>query len=108
MKISPEQRKEKLSLLFYENFRADEKLIDSYALILKLANELGISNDFYPFLISDACQKHFFFVLKISSRDYVRTRLSFLTWKIRFQYLIFDKVDFIQANFLDRALDKLK
>lgn len=92
---------EKLLHLFSHEFRADRKLIDSFGLLLDIAAKYDIDKQFYPFFISDACDKQFLFVLKIPARDYVRLGLAIQAIKYRFNYWIFGDVKFIRANQLD-------
>ena len=104
LELSRNDINDKFILLFAKEFQVDRKLIDSYALILEIAAEFGIDTTFYPYLLKEV-EKRFFFVLNVSSRNFVRTNLSFLASRNRYDYLIFNKVDFIRAGTLDRTLD---
>ena len=91
-----------LLLLLANDFEADRKMIDSFALLMTVAKDCGINNAFYPFLLSEDCDKKFLFVLKISARDFVRFRFQILAIKKRFDYWVFGEVNFITANEFDR------
>ena len=104
LELSRNDINDKFILLFAKEFQVDRKLIDSYALILEIAAEFGVDTTFYPYLLKEV-EKRFFFVLNVSSRNFVRTNLSFLASRNRYDYLIFNKVDFIRAGTLDRTLD---
>lgn len=87
--------------LFAHEFRADRKLIDSFGLLLDIAATYEMDKDFYPFFISDACEKQFLFVLKINSRDFVRLGFAIQAIKYRFNYWVFGDVEFIRASQFD-------
>jgi hypothetical protein len=105
LQLSREQINDRFILLFAKEFQADRKLIDSYALILEIATEFQINTAFYPHLLK-AIEKRFYFVLNVTSRDFVRTNLSFLASRNRYDYLIFNKIDFIRAELLNQILDE--
>ena len=104
LQLSREQINDRFILLFAKEFQADRKLIDSYALILEMAAEFQMDTAFYPYLLKKI-KKQFYFVLNVTSRDYVRTNLSFLASRNRYDYLIFNKIDFIRAELLNQTLD---
>ncbi len=87
--------------MFAHEFRADRKLIDSFGLLLDIAATYEMDKDFYPFFISDACEKQFLFVLKINSRDFVRLGFAIQAIKYRFNYWVFGDVEFIRASQFD-------
>ncbi len=104
LKLSREQINDRFILLFAKEFQADRKLIDSYALILEIAAEFQIDTTFYPYLLKEI-EKRFYFVLNVTSRNFVRTNLSFLGSRNHYDYLIFNKIDFIRAELLNQVLD---
>lgn len=102
--LTREESNDKFVLLFANQFQVDRKLIDSFALLFEIATEFKIDNQFYPYLLKKI-DKRFYFVLKVSARDFVRTNLAFLASRNRYDYLIFNKVDFIRENLLNQILE---
>lgn len=95
----------KFQLMFANQFEADKKLIDSYALLLDIATTLKINPTFYPILFN-SIDKQFIFVLNMTSRDYTNHFISAPTIRNRYKYLIFNNVNFILATTLDKVLHK--
>ena len=66
LQLSREEINDKFILLFAKEFQADRKLIDSFALILEIATEFQLKNEFYPYLLKEV-QKRFYFALNVTS-----------------------------------------
>lgn len=79
-------------------YRADQKMIDSFCLLLDVCRHYAIDTSFYPYFVSDACTKKFLFVVGMTSRDFVRFRLSILPFIYKYEYWLLGRADFIAAS----------
>lgn len=101
--ISHLELNERFKLIFADQFQVDKKIIDSYALIFEIATNFEIDNNFFPYLLKET-KRQFYFVLCGNSRDFVKVNIALLALQKRYNYLIFNKVDFIQQSFLNQTL----
>lgn len=83
---TPEAFKQAFRETFVHEFELDKKVFDSVLLLLDICAKYSINTTFYPFWIKDTCKKEFWFVLKISTRDFVQFRLSILDALYRARY----------------------
>ncbi|BDS10142.1 hypothetical protein [Aureispira anguillae] len=95
--------KDLVEYVFKTQFRADKKILDSTFLLLDIAQQLDMDKDFYPYFVSNACNKKFYFVLGCTSREFVQWRYSILPLMYKYEYFKFGQIELIPAGNFDQV-----
>jgi hypothetical protein len=96
--------KEVIKFVFEKQFGASKKVLDSVFLFLDIAQKFGINDKFFPYFLSDNCEKKIYFVLKCSPRDYVRWSIALSSLKYTYEYFKIGQPEFIPASNFDALL----
>jgi len=91
----------------FRDFGIDQKIIDSFALLLDIARHYKIDPAFFPFIISQECEKNFIFLIHVKANDFVRHIMS-KGYKYKYRYWLFRYVDFMPADNFHDFMEKNK
>lgn len=97
------QLNKELNALFLEEFRLDKKIIDSWLLLVEIADYCIPDLAFAPYLLHD-CSVEFYIALGCTMRHYLRLQNFFLTQNRYYQYHKIDTVNFVPALGIEKSI----
>ena len=101
-----QEAKDLIKFVFEKQFGASKKILDSVFLFLDIAQKLELNDKFFPYFLSDDCEKKIYFVLGCSPRDYVRWSIALSSLKYTYEYFKIGQPEFIPASNFDAILFK--
>jgi hypothetical protein len=101
---SLQEAKDLVKFIFEKQFGASKKILDSIFLFLDIARNFGINDNFFPYFLSDHCDKKIYFVLGCTQRDFVRWSLALSSQRYTYEYFKIGQPEFIPANNFDALL----
>lgn len=99
-----QEAKDLAKVIFERQFGASKKILDSVFLFLDIARKFEIKDAFFPYFLSDSCEKKIYFVLECSPRDFVRWNIALSSLKYTYKYFKIGQPEFIPASNFDTVL----